>query len=392
MNTFTKRILVSLLILVVALSAVTAQANKEKATYKVEVTNLEANEFTTKYGNLNTTGTAEEFTAKGYEWGDIAKVVFLDIKLSLPVIPTYSYVDTGEAAIIMLKDENGKPTGNLQLAINMGDFTTTYGIAKKTTNPDKTWYWTANEGVKLPMKVTFKMEEKGGYLDKFILHDLTRTNNRDDYKLLSDEEFANFRQVKTTGMGNNLYRSSNPINPEIGRNTQADKACRDAGITVAINLADNKALAEGRPEYSGSYYSTLNIKYLGLGVDFASEDFKKGLAEGLRFMAQNPGKYVVHCNEGKDRAGFAIAVLECLMGAKANEVLEDYMVTYYNYYGVEKGTDKYNAIAASNIVKTLQDAFQVKDFYSADLKKGAENYLHAIGLTDKEISELRKNL
>lgn len=392
MNTFTKRILVSLLILVVALSAVTAQANKEKATYKVEVTNLEANEFTTKYGNLNTTGTAEEFTAKGYEWGDIAKVVFLDIKLSLPVIPTYSYVDTGEAAIIMLKDENGKPTGNLQLAINMGDFTTTYGIAKKTTNPDKTWYWTANEGVKLPMKVTFKMDEKGGYLDKFILHDLTRTNNRDDYKLLSDEEFANFRQVKTTGMGNNLYRSSNPINPEIGRNTQADKACRDAGITVAINLADNKALAEGRPEYSGSYYSTLNIKYLGLGVDFASEDFKKGLAEGLRFMAQNPGKYVVHCNEGKDRAGFAIAILECLMGAKANEVLEDYMVTYYNYYGVEKGTDKYNAIAASNIVKTLQDAFQVKDFYSADLKKGAENYLHAIGLTDKEISELRKNL
>lgn len=392
MNTFTKRILVSLLIFVVALSAVTAQANKEKATYKVEVTNLEANEFTTKYGNLNTTGTAEEFTAKGYEWGDIAKVVFLDIKLSLPVIPTYSYVDTGEAAIIMPKDENGKPTGNLQLAINMGDFTTTYGIAKKTTNPDKTWYWTANEGVKLPMKVTFKMDEKGGYLDKFILHDLTRTNNRDDYKLLSDEEFANFRQVKTTGMGNNLYRSSNPINPEIGRNTQADKACRDAGITVAINLADNKALAEGRPEYSGSYYSTLSIKYLGLGVDFASEDFKKGLAEGLRFMAQNPGKYVVHCNEGKDRAGFAIAVLECLMGAKANEVLEDYMVTYYNYYGVEKGTDKYNAIASSNIVKTLQDAFQVKDFYSADLKKGAENYLHAIGLTDKEISELRKNL
>lgn len=392
MNTFTKRILVSLLILVVALSAVTAQANKEKATYKVEVTNLEANEFTTKYGNLNTTGTAEEFTAKGYEWGDIAKVVFLDIKLSLPVIPTYSYVDTGEAAIIMLKDENGKPTGNLQLAINMGDFTTTYGIAKKTTNPDKTWYWTANEGVKLPMKVTFKMDEKGGYLDKFILHDLTRTNNRDDYKLLSDEEFANFRQVKTTGMGKNLYRSSNPINPEIGRNTQADKACRDAGITVAINLADNKALAEGRPEYSGSYYSTLNIKYLGLGVDFASEDFKKGLAEGLRFMAQNPGKYVVHCNEGKDRAGFAIAVLECLMGAKANEVLEDYMVTYYNYYGVEKGTDKYNAIAASNIVKTLQDAFQVKDFYSADLKKGAENYLHAIGLTGKEINELRNNL
>ena len=34
---------------------------------------------------------------------------------------------------------------------------------------------------------------------------------------LSDEEFANFRQIAP-----NLYRSSSPINPEIGRNTYAD--------------------------------------------------------------------------------------------------------------------------------------------------------------------------
>lgn len=292
----------------------------------------------------------------------------------------------------MGKDAAGNPAGSISLAINMGNFTETYGIAKKTTNPDKTWFWTAFDGVEIPFKITFIMAEKGGYLSQFLLKDLTRTNNRNDYKTLTDKEFANFRQVTTTGMHGKLYRSSHPVNPEIGRNTQADAACKAAGVTVAINLADSQFVLEGRPEYANSYYSTLKVKCLGLGVDFEADDFKKGLAEGLKFMAKNPGVYVVHCNEGKDRAGFTSAVLECLMGASAKEVLADYMVTYHNYYGVEKGSEKYNAIASSNIVKSIQKAFNINDFYSADLQKGAENYLLSIGLTKQEISDLKANL
>lgn len=68
------------------------------------------------------------------------------------------------------------------------------------------------------------------------------------------------------------------------------------------------------------------------------------------------------------------------------------MTTYYNYYGVEKGTEKYNAILSSNIVKTLQTAFGVNDFWTADLEKGAENYLKTIGLISSEINTLKANL
>lgn len=46
------------------------------------------------------------------------------------------------------------------------------------------------------------------------------------------------------------------------------------------------------------------------------------------------------------------------MGATYDEVCADYMKTYENYYKVEKGSDKYNAILSSNIVKTLQAAFE----------------------------------
>jgi len=391
MNHMKKTILVLCLVLF-ATSLATAQAVVERNRYEVQVTSLEENVFTTKYGNLNTTGNAQEFTASGFEWGDIVNVSFLGQSLDLPVIPTYSYVDTGSPAIILPKGDDGNPTGAISLAINMGDFTTTYGIATKTTNADKTWFWTANEGVQLPVRFVFTMAEKEGYMAQFMLHDLVRTNNREDYAQLDDNQFANFRKVTTTGMNGKLFRSSNPVNAEIGRNIQADNACRVAGVTVALNLADNMALAHSRPEFEGSYYSGINVKYLGLGVDFSSDDFKKGLAEGLRFMIENPGTYVVHCTEGKDRAGFVSALLECLMGASAHEVVEDYMVTYYNYYGVEKGTERYNAIASSNIVKTLTGAFGVQDFYSANLTKGAESYLSSIGLSSSEIAGLKANL
>ena len=59
---------------------------------------------------------------------------------------------------------------------------------------------------------------------------------------------------------------------------------------------------------------------------------------------------------------------------------------------MEPGTDKYTAIAESNIIKTLQAAFGVADLTTADLQQGAKDYMKAIGLTDGEIAALMANL
>ena len=109
-------------------------------------------------------------------------------------------------------------------------------------------------------------------------------------------------------------------------------------------------------------------------------------------MAENEGPYLVHCTEGKDRAGFVSALLSCFMGVSYEDVIKDYMVTYYNYYGVEEGSDKYNAIAESNIIKSLKLAFDTDDIATADLKAEAEEYMLAIGVTEEEIIKLRDNL
>ena len=220
-----------------------------------------------------------------------------------------------------------------------------------------------------------------------------RSENREDYPELSDEEFANFRAVTTTGVGTGkLYRSSSPVNPEISRNLIADQAASAAGVKTFINLADNEEVMRGYEGFDASYYSKQAIIPLNLGVDFMADEFRAGLAEGLRFIAANEAPYLVHCTEGKDRAGFVSAVLECLMGATADEVIADYMVTFFNYYGVQPETEQYDIIANSNICKSLAAAFDIADIREADLQAEAEAYLLEIGLSADEIAQIRTNL
>ena len=109
-------------------------------------------------------------------------------------------------------------------------------------------------------------------------------------------------------------------------------------------------------------------------------------------MAAHEAPYLVHCTEGKDRAGFVNAVLECLMGATADEVVADYMVTYYNYYAVKPDGDRYQVIADSNIKKSLATAFGIADIADADLAACAEQYLLGIGVSAEDIAKVRENL
>ncbi|MBQ9495005.1 MAG: tyrosine-protein phosphatase [Treponema sp.] len=342
-----------------------------------------------KYGDIRLSITTKDLLDAGFNYADIVSVKFLDKTLALPLIPAYRYVAAKGSAMVAFKDQ---PDRVVELEIFNGSFADTYNVATKTTNADKSFYWTANSGVSFPVNVEISLEKKQGYYKDYLVFDLNRTNNRSDYASLSEEQFANFREVTTSGMGTKkLYRASSPVNPEIGRNTYADKAAKNAGIKTFMNLADSKAAAEKYAGYSSSYYSNQHIVFLGLGVDFTLPANRDGLAEGLRFFAANEAPYLVHCNEGQDRAGFVSAVLECLMGAPLAEVKADYMTTYENYYGVKKGTDQYNAIS-ENIEKNLRTAFGVKNLASVNLSNAASAYLKEIGLTDSEIATLKQKL
>ena len=378
-----KKLLSLVLTLILALSAVSAFADSTEAV----VSEIQ------KYGNLILSLKGSELLEAGYAFGDVVTVTINGNPYDMPVSANFNDVDQGSMVcrVVIKPDVNEDMT---VLAINMGDLATTSGIAtREKTEADPGYIWHLNEGVTEPVHVSIAMKEQGGYYDQYVIHQLVRSENREDYPELSDEEFANFRAIATTGMGTGkLYRSSSPVDPEMRRNLIADRAAAAAGVRTFINLADNEEVMRGYEGFDASYYSTQAIIPLNLSMDFTTDEFRSGLAQGLRFIASHEGPYLVHCSGGKDRAGFVSAVLECLMGATADEVIADYMVTFYNYYGVKPGTEQYDIIARSNICTTLATAFGTADIREADLQASAEAYLLGLGLSADEIAQIRANL
>ena len=80
------------------------------------------------------------------------------------------------------------------------------------------------------------------------------------------------------------------------------------------------------------------------------------------------------------------------MGASYDEVVSDYMVTFYNYYGITTDDVRYETIANSNIRKSLARAFEVTDIENTDLSRAAEKFIKSIGLSDEDIIKLKANL
>ncbi|MDY5845722.1 MAG: tyrosine-protein phosphatase [Bariatricus sp.] len=348
-----------------------------------------------KYGNIVLDVEPKKLQEAGYDYGDILAVTIDGKTYQIPFCTNYSDVDAGSYVV---RDNNE----DLIIAINMGDFATTNGIAEKITAEDKSFTWVFPDGKSIEdVMVSISMGEKGGYHDQYLIHQLVRTNDRADYD--SDQIFANFRNIAAGGLGKNaLFRSSSPINNEFGRAAYADNFVEANGIQTVMNLANSDTdIADyiAQECFDSPYYAFLyqngKVKALNLSLNFVAEDFKNGLAEGLRFFITYEGPYLVHCDEGKDRAGFVSALLSCFMGASYYQVVEDYMQTYINYYHLEKGSEQYIALKNSNIDSTLRmitGFSDSTDLTKADLTAAANQYMKSIGLSDAECEALRANL
>ena len=365
------------LTLVIVLAALSGCADNTKAMANVA--------DIAKHGNLILDIKCADLFEKGYEYGDVLEIKVADKTWDAPLCSNYSDVDTGIAVLRASAAEDP-----VVLAINMGNFAATAGIAEKITieqEPGYRWVYLLDT----PVKVEIALKEEAGYREQWLVRQLVRSEERADYPNLSDEAFANFRAIDTTGMGKGkLYRSSSPINPGIGRNTHADQAARAAGILTIVNLADASNVYETQAD---AYYNSCQVVYLNLGMDFLSDEATASLARGMRFIIEGDAPYLIHCNEGKDRAGFVSALLECLMGATLDEVVDDYMETYVNYYGVEKGSEKYDAVVNSNLIQSLNANFKVNDIHKADLAAEAEAYLtEELGLSSAEVLALKAKL
>ena len=166
-----------------------------------------------------------------------------------------------------------------------------------------------------------------------------------------------------------------------------------------MNLADTDEDLQScfaADDFCSDYYRRLyedgRVIPLALPISFETEDFAQGIVRGLTFLAGQEPPYLVHCTEGKDRCGFASMVLEALMGATADEIIADYMVSYENYYGLEPGTDKYDMVISKNIMLMLPIIAGTDDLESVDLAAATEAYLLKHGMDPDSLAALKDKL
>ena len=368
---------ISILIVCVLLLGLSACAPAEDSTNEVKSIQATVIEIE-KYGHAVLDITTADFTGNGYALGDVVCVRFGSFEENIPFFDGY-YTNPGGAMLRGLAPEK-----NIAVCINYGDLSAETGIALGDT-------------------VEITLAEKAGMLAYQELCAMQYSENREDFS--DDVTFANFRAVTIGTIGDGkLYRSASPINNEHGRASYANAFIEDAGVSAIVNLADSdEDIAEyiAEEDFNSEYYLGLyesgKVIVLDMNANFYSDAFAASVVDGLTFLAKNNPPYSIHCTEGKDRAGFTAMVLEALMGAELQEIIDDYMISFYNYYGITKENEpeRYEVVLTNNLFAMLYHVTGTNSYgelTQVDLESAVTNYLLNAGMREDDILTLKTKL
>ena len=350
----------------------------------------------TEFGGVYLKITIDEFNKLGFQYGDSVDLEFSN-GYKLEDIPYYNgyYVDAGEALLIAYPGYD-----YIKAAINYGEDLWERAQLKASNSEQKTLWSTAL--LDEHSTATIALRESGKYKDVQEARDIHYSDDRS--KFPSDVVFANFRNVVMGSIKEgNLYRSASPCDNQHNRAPYVDSLMKGAGVQCILNLSDNDTKITNyisKSDFNSPYFLTLyndnKVIPIALNMNYLSEEFANKIAQGFIEMSAKEGPYLVHCTEGKDRTGFVIMLLEALAGASYQEIADDYMLTYDNYYKInqEKEPAKYKTILEKNLDAML--TFVVNDqtvnIKTAELAPYARQYLLKAGMTDIQIDLLLNKL
>ena len=361
-------------VMLLGLNACTPAENSAGEAKPIQATVIEIE----KYGHAVLDITTADFIGHGYELGDVVSVKFGSFESEIPFYDGY-YSNPGSVMLRGLAPEK-----NIAVCINYGDLSQETGITLGDT-------------------VEISIAKKAGVLAYQELCALKYSNDRADYS--DDVMFANFRAVTTGSIGDGkLYRSASPINNAYGRAIYANAFIEAVGVRTVVNLADSyEDIAEyiAAEDFNSEYYLGLyedgKVIALDMNANFYSDAFAASVADGLIFLAQNDSPYIIHCTEGKDRAGFTAMLLGALMGAELQEIVDDYMLSFYNYYGITQETEpeRYAVVLNTNLYPMLYHVTGVNSYEEltqVDLESAARKYLLDAGMSEDDILTLKAKL
>ena len=321
----------------------------------------------------------QEFNDLGFAFGDSVDLIFTtgDKSVKFEDIGYYSgyYVPAGQELVVGYKGYE-----NIKFCINYGEDIYAKNDFNETT------------------KATITVNKAGKYKDVEETLSISYSDDRNEYT--SDEEFANFREMTAGKMKPGLvYRGASPIDDSRKRTAIVDSLLEKNNIQYDIDLADKESAIGGSKYIIHDYFEGLQNKnqvvFLGMAAAYKAEDFTNKMKTLFLSMLNNDGPYYIHCLEGKDRTGYVCMVLEALCGATYEELIEDYFITYKNYYGIEKGTKKYDVIKELHIDEMIRYVFEFHEstnLLGANYLSRVNDYLLSIGLIQEQIDAVQTKL
>ena len=244
--------------------------------------------------------------------------------------------------------------------------------------------------------VVIKMVEKGGRLDVQTALSMSYTLDRKDYPDFTDEQFANARTSKGGRLASGvLHRSSSPFCDDINRAYYVSEYMESEKVMTVLNLADTeeKMKSYDMPPYSRQLWEEGNVILCPLKADPTADDFNKRLIAALKELPSRPAPYIVHCMEGKDRTGYVCALLEGLCGATYEEIVDDYLITYNNFFHLNPGNspELCNTLVSLRLNTCLMYYAGVSDeaqLPNVDYAKAFSAYLLSHGMNHQQLDAL----
>lgn len=341
-----------------------------------------------KFGGIDVLTSIDDFLALGFQYGDSVSI-YLDNGREVLDVPFYNGYYTRRGQIVLCAYPGYEA---LHFARNNGGdlYAELLGEEAKT--------------------LTIALNEHDKYKTQQEVMDTVYYNERERFD--SDDAFANFRALaggtlySLGSASGTVYRGVSPVNDVYNRAHYADVLIKNRGVNFILDLADDEGDLESYrtnygPMYNASYFKTLyedgRVALLDLGSNYTGAEFKQKLGAGLREMLKYEGPYYVHCTEGKDRTGWVCLLFEALCGATYQEMLDDYMLTYLNYYGISKSETRaqYDAVVECKFIDMVyylageNDSLKLAE---TDYTAFAEKYLAECGLSGDEIIALRTAL
>lgn len=183
------------------------------------------------------------------------------------------------------------------------------------------------------------------------------SNDRSDYP--SDEMFTNFYEITGGSIADDrFYRSFSPLtetrdgegNPVYTRAYYVNELAYTYGIEFDIALSFTDAAVQS---------AVSNTKIAGHVVDVCgSGDY---VAPDMKFLYfQQPEKtktvldaiidngeikYLIHCNQGRDRTAFVALIIQSLAGATSDEMRDDEAKAFANLYNIDPSSEEFRVIA-----------------------------------------------